>query len=82
MQTITLPANCDRSTALQLHPELCAVAESGSFRIDGRGCEKAGQLLLQVLLSARRSQPELAIDASPALRQAASLAGLEAALFE
>jgi len=80
--TIKLPANCDRSASLQLQPELCAVAEAGAFRIDGSACEKAGQLLLQVLLSARRSQPELEIIPSPALRTAAGIAGLEFALFE
>ena len=82
MQIIKLPAVCNRSAALQFHPELCAASEAGPFRINATECEKVGQLMLQVLLSARRSHPELEIEASAALRLAAEQVGLEAALFE
>ena len=56
--------------------------ESEPLRIDGSACQQAGQALLQLLLSARRTGAGAVIAASGALRETARMAGLEAALLE
>lgn len=65
-----------------LLPEFVAAIGAGSIRIDASLVTHAGQALLQLLLSARRSADGAVIDASPALRDAAALTGLTHELFE
>jgi anti-anti-sigma regulatory factor len=81
MQTITLPAVCDRSAARLLLPELTAAVHQGGVAIDGRGVERIGQAGLQLLLSAivtaRAISHRLTIDMSDTMRETAHLAGLE-----
>lgn len=82
MSTLTLPATCDRAAAVALLPELAAMAGGVPLEIDGSAVTHVGQAMLQVLLSARRSGPGAIITASPALRDSARMAGLEAALLD
>jgi hypothetical protein len=82
MSPISLPPRCDRATVESLLPEFVAAIGAGSIRIDASLVTHAGQALLQLLLSARRSADGAVIDASPALRDAAALTGLTHELFE
>ncbi|GGN58406.1 MAG: chemotaxis protein CheX [Novosphingobium sp.] len=82
MNSITLPARCDRAAAEAVWPELVAALGSGAIRIDGSAVEHVGQAVLQLLVSARRSGDGAHITPSPALEDAARLTGLTAELFE
>lgn len=82
MTAITLPARCDRAAAEALLPELVAAMGSGPIAIDGSAVTRAGQAMLQVLASARRTGEGARITPSPALYDAAQLTGLIAELFD
>jgi hypothetical protein len=82
MTTITLPPRCDRAAAEAMLPELQAALGAGALTIDGSAARQIGQAMLQLLASARISGNGAEIIASPGLRDAARLAGLEATLFE
>lgn len=81
MSRITLPERCDRGAAQTLLPEFVALLGSGPVEIDGSRVAQIGQAMLQLLVSARASFEHSAISASPALRDAAELAGLSRQLF-
>ncbi len=81
MSSISLPARCDRATVESLLPEFVA-AMGAPIRVDASQVTHAGQALLQLLVSARRSSENVMIDPSPALRDAAALTGLADELFE
>lgn len=82
MNSITLPARCDRAAAEAIWPELVAAMSNGPTAIDGSAVEHVGQAALQLLVSARRSGGGAVIIASPALKDAAALTGLTTELFE
>lgn len=82
MAKIILPAACDRSAVRALVPEFVAALDHGRIEIDASKVEKAGQALLQLLVSARRTGPGARIDHSPALLEIARRSGLDAALFD
>jgi hypothetical protein len=82
MSVITLPPRCDRAAAEALLPELVAALGSGPLAIDARACTQIGQVMLQILVSARRTGEGAVIDASPMLRESAARLGLEAELFD
>ena len=82
MATLQLPPRCDRAAVAALLPEFRAAQGDEPLRIDGSACQQAGQALLQLLLSARRTGAGAVIAASGALRETARMAGLEAALLE
>jgi anti-anti-sigma regulatory factor len=82
MQTITLPERCDRGAAEALLPEFTSACAGGPVRVDASAVTYAGLAMLQLLTSARRSCEGLQIAASPALRDAARLTGLERELFD
>ena len=82
MPTISLPPRCDRAAAEALLPEMIAALGSGPLAIDARACTQIGQVMLQVLVSARRTGEGAHIDASPTLRDTARRLGLEAELFD
>lgn len=82
MTHITLPELCDRVAAQALLPELAGISGGAPLEIDGSDVRQIGQAMLQVLLSARRTGPGAIIIASPALRETARMAGLEAALLD
>lgn len=81
MTTIQLPERCDRAAVAALLPEFRSAQGDAPLRIDARACRQAGQAALQLLLSARRTGPGAVIEASPALRETARMAGLETALL-
>jgi anti-anti-sigma regulatory factor len=82
MNSITLPARCDRAATEALWPELVAAMGDGPTAIDASGVEHVGQAMLQLLVSARRSGGGAVITASSKLREAAVLTGLTSELFE
>lgn len=82
MNSITLPARCDRAATEAVWPELVAAMGDGATKIDGSGVEHIGQAMLQLLVSARRSGAGATISASPTLQEAAALTGLSTELFE
>lgn len=82
MNSVTLPARCDRAAAEAIWPELVAALGNGAIRIDGSAVQHVGQAFLQLLVSARRSGGGAVITASPALQDAANLTGLTGELFE
>ncbi len=82
MVTICLPPRCDRAAAEALLPEMIAALGSGALAIDARDCVQIGQVMLQILVSARRTGEGAVIDASAHLRDTARRLGLEAELFD
>lgn len=82
MPPIALPPCCNTAAAEALLPELVAAFAQGPIEIDGSGVSRVGQAVLQLLASARRSGERTTIIPSPALRDAARLAGLEHELFD
>lgn len=67
---------------IALYSEFVAATGAEPLRIDARGVTHAGQALLQLLISARRTGEGAIIDPSPALVEAAELAGVSRALFD
>ena len=82
MPMISLPPRCDRAAAEALLPEMIAALGSGTLTIDAGACTQIGQVMLQILVSARRTGEGAVIDASPMLRETARRLGLEAELFD
>lgn len=82
MTRIVLPECCTRSAAEALLPDVVAALGDGPMTIDARAVTRIGQASLQLLVSARRSSGGATILASNAVREAAALTGLEAALFD
>ncbi len=79
--TIMLPERCDRAAAQALMPELLAAAGNQPIEIDASRVSQIGQATLQLLLSARRTALGARITGSPALLEAAELAGMTDELF-
>ncbi|MFT2657931.1 hypothetical protein, partial [Escherichia coli] len=65
-----------------LLPEMVAALGAGPLRIDAREVGQIGEVMLQILVSARRTGDGAVIDASPALRETARQLGLEDELFD
>jgi anti-anti-sigma regulatory factor len=82
MTQLTLPIRCDRAAAEALLPEFQAAQGSGPLRIDASQTTQIGQAMLQLLVAARRGADRVQIIASPTLREAARLTGLEPVLFD
>lgn len=83
MQTLILPAACDRAAASALHLELSDALGTSPLPIDASKVEKIGQAMLQLLISASKSESGIAITASSEVfRQALTLTGLERVLME
>ncbi|MFM5908397.1 MAG: hypothetical protein ACKOPO_12575 [Novosphingobium sp.] len=79
---IKLPARCDRAAVLSLAPEMRAAVGNAAIQIDGSAVEQVGLALLQLLVSARRSEGGAQIIASSALADVAAATGLSAVLFD
>ena len=78
MNTVTLPAICDRAAARALYPELCDSLGPERLRVDASAVERAGQAMLQLLASAAATQSGIALQSpSEAFIRATHLAGLE-----
>ncbi|MEO0871440.1 MAG: STAS domain-containing protein [Pseudomonadota bacterium] len=83
MNTLTLPANCDRAAAKVTFTDICEALGPSALTIDASGVEKIGQTMLQVLIAAGKCDGGIAItDPSPAFRETITLAGLETLLSE
>jgi len=82
MSTITLPARCDRAASEALLPEFAALIGTGPIAVDASAVTHVGQAMLQVLVSARRTGEGASIAPSPALIDAAQIAGLCDELFD
>jgi hypothetical protein len=84
MPTITLPSRCDRAAAEAVLPAMIASLGSGPLHIDARECTQIGQAMLQLLVSARRSQggatilPRPSCRTSPAWRACKPTCSMEA----
>lgn len=80
---ITLPPICDRSAATALYPEFAESLGPVPLAIDASRVERIGQAMLQVLVSAARSEGGIVVQApSPAFSAALALTGLERAIME
>lgn len=80
---ITLPPICDRSAAAALYPELSEVLGPVPLAIDASRVERIGQAMLQLLVSAARSEGGIAVQhPSPAFAAALALTGLEHIVME
>ena len=86
METFSLPARCDRATVQKLVPQLAGIVGPQPVTIDGSQVTLAGQALLQLLLSARRTGQHtgqgVVITPSPTLLEASQVSGLATKLFE
>lgn len=80
MASITLPERCDRAASEELLAQLRA-APSGPLLLDARDVSQFGQAMLQVLVSARKSRPDVTIEASQVVRETAHHTGLFDILF-
>lgn len=78
MQTIELPANCDRAAAVELHPEFVAAIGDTPIAVDAAKVERMGLAIAQLLVSAERTGAGVVIsNPSPAATDALGLAGLD-----
>lgn len=81
MTTVTLPSVCDRASARALLPELRDAIGSDPLVVDASKVERVGQAMLQLLLSAARSEAGITLrEPSDALRTALQMAGLTSEL--
>ncbi len=80
---ITLPPLCDRSAAAALYSELAESLGPAPLAVDAGRVERIGQAMLQLLVSAARSEGGIVIHhPSPAFTAALRLTGLENVLME
>jgi len=80
---ITLPPICDRSAAAALYPEIAESLGPAPLAIDAAKVERIGQAMLQLLVSAARTEGGIAIhQPSEAFTAALRLAGLDHILLE
>ncbi len=78
MNTLSLPASCDRAATKALYTDICEALGPAPLAIDASAVEKIGQAMLQVLVSANRSDGGIVVTApSQAFCEAAKLAGLD-----
>ncbi|MFM7349542.1 MAG: STAS domain-containing protein [Erythrobacter sp.] len=74
---IALPPVCDRSAAAALYPEIAESLGAAPLAIDAARVEKIGQAMLQLLVSAARTEGGIMVhEPSPAFTAALSLTGL------
>lgn len=80
---IALPPVCDRAAAAALYPELSESLGSHALVIDASKVERIGQAMLQVLVSAARTEGGIAIhEPSAPFVAALTLTGLEKVVME
>lgn len=80
---ITLPPICDRSAAAALYPEVAESLGTAPLAIDAARVERIGQAMLQLLVSAARSDGGIVLyQPSSAFMAAVRLSGLEHVLME
>lgn len=80
---IALPSVCDRAAAAALYPEIAEALGPAPLAIDAAKVERVGQAVLQVLVSASRSEGGIAIHRpSAAFSAALALTGLAPIIME
>ncbi|MBI1403708.1 MAG: STAS domain-containing protein [Porphyrobacter sp.] len=80
---IVLPPVCDRAATAALYPEVAEALGPHPLAIDASRVERIGQAMLQVLVSAARTEAGIAVhEPSPAFAATLTLAGLEKAVME
>ena len=80
---ITLPSICDRSAAAALYPEFAESLGPVPLVVDAARVERIGQAMLQLLVSAARSEGGIAVQhPSPAFTAALALTGLDHIVME
>ena len=78
---MTLPKICDRAAARVLQPELRDALDTTAMVLDASEVERVGQAVLQLLVSAARSEGGIELrNPSEAFSDALKLAGLETVL--
>ena len=83
MSALTLPATCDRASTIALLPDLCEALGAVPLPLDASNVERIGQSMLQVLVSAARSEGGInVINPSEAFVAALQLTGLESAIMD
>ncbi|MEM6586116.1 MAG: STAS domain-containing protein [Pseudomonadota bacterium] len=83
MNTISLPASCDRAATKALYTDICEGLGPAPLALDASRVEKIGQAMLQVLIAANASDSGIVItQPSLAFCDAVKLAGLEPLLTE
>lgn len=83
MSSLVLPETCDRAAAKALYPELCDALGPNRLDVDAGEVARIGQAMLQLLVSAQRSDGGIQITkASQPFKAAIALAGLEDCLGE
>lgn len=81
MNTVTLPAICDRAAARSVYPDLVEAIGDAKVTVDVSAVERIGQAMLQVLVSASKTEGGISlISPSEAFMTAIRLAGLEPSL--
>ena len=81
MNTVTLPAICDRAAARSLHPDLTDAIGSVKVAVDASAVERIGQSMLQLLISASNTEGGIALTGpSEPFMNAIRLAGLDGTL--
>ncbi len=80
---IALPPVCDRSAAAALYPEFAESLGAAPLGVDAGRVEKIGQAMLQLLVSAARSEGGITIhQPSGAFTAALALTGLDLVIME
>lgn len=78
MSCLTLPTNCDRASTIALYPDLCEAHGAVPLTLDASRVERIGQTMLQVLVSAARSEGGISVvSPSDPFLAALRLTGLE-----
>lgn len=81
MTRLALPPICDRAAARLFQPDICDAIGTEPVALDASKVERIGLAMLQVLVSAARSEGGVTIaDPSDAFIQTLRLTGLETAL--
>jgi anti-anti-sigma regulatory factor len=80
MSALSLPAICDRSAARAFHTELSEAIGPEKVTVDASAVERIGQPMLQLLVSASKTESGIALSKpSEALTTALELSGLQSA---
>lgn len=80
---IALPPICDRSAASALYPEIAEALGPAPLAVDASKVERIGQAMLQLLVSAAKTEGGIAIHRpSSALTAALQLARLDHVVME
>lgn len=81
MNTVTLPAICDRAAARSIHPDVVEAISGTPVTIDASAVERIGQAMLQLLVSASGTGSGISLTCpSEPFVNAIRLAGLESSL--